>query len=64
MRLSLRGQKKGWLESCLNRPGIAEPLCDAERHIEDAERPELHADAEHRHDSQSMTRSICAVVSQ
>ncbi|KPW40838.1 hypothetical protein ALO95_102222 [Pseudomonas syringae pv. antirrhini] len=31
---------------------LAKPLCDAERHKEDAERPELHADAEHRHDSQ------------
>ncbi|MCF5031618.1 hypothetical protein GIW78_20625 [Pseudomonas syringae] len=55
----------------MNRPGIAEPLGDAERHIEDAERhiedaerPELHADAERRHDSQLMPRSIGTIVNQ
>lgn len=46
---------------------MAEPMCDAERHKhkEDAERPERHADAEHRHDSQldlCLTPSAGAII--
>ncbi|OSN32053.1 hypothetical protein BV321_04018 [Pseudomonas syringae pv. actinidiae] len=42
-----RGAKKG-LESGIYLTDIAEPLCDAERHKEDAERPELRYHAERR----------------
>ncbi len=46
-----RGAKKG-LESGIYLTDIAEPLCDAERHKEDAERPELRYHAERGSDDQ------------